>query len=205
MIAKRLESWASEGQPGRVSLLESEGYRAARYSFEMVRPTLDDIPEMPLPDRIEIRPMQPEQYRQVWDADSEAFRDHWGAMDESDEQYMRLFSGERFRPELWRVAWDGDEVAGVVIVQILTTLNEATGTRRGLLAGVSVRRQWRRRGLARALVADSLRGLRSAGMTSATLGVDSENPTGALGVYESTGFRVERREITFRKPMEVNR
>ena len=57
---------------------------------------------------------------------------------------------------------------------------------------MSVRRPWRRRGLARALVAESLRALRDAGMTSAVLGVDADNPTGALGVYEDNGF-VHRR------------
>jgi ribosomal protein S18 acetylase RimI-like enzyme len=34
------------------------------------------------------------------------------------------------------------------------------------------------------------------------LGVDAENPTGALGVYEATGFHVDKRGRTFRKPLE---
>jgi mycothiol synthase len=42
-------------------------------------------------------------------------------------------------------------------------------------------------------------------MSSAVLGVDAENPTGALGVYEVTGFEVERRATTFRKPLEMDR
>ena len=98
------------------------------------------------------------------------------------------------------MAWDGDEVAGVVMNRVLTTFNEQTGERRGLLAGVSVRRPWRRRGLARALVAESLRALRDAGMTSAVLGVDADNPTGALGVYEDNGFVVHRRGMNYRRP-----
>jgi len=96
---------------------------------------------------------------------------------------------------------DGDEVAGVVMNLILTTFNEQTGERRGLLAGVSVRRPWRRRGLARALVAESLRALRDVGMTSAVLGVDADNPTGALGVYEDNGFVVHRRGMNLRRPI----
>jgi ribosomal protein S18 acetylase RimI-like enzyme len=73
---------------------------------------------------------------------------------------------------------------------------------RGWIARVSVRRPWRRRGIASALTAAGLRALRERGMTSAQLGVDSENPTGALGVYERLGFAVAERATTFRRPLE---
>ncbi len=61
---------------------------------------------------------------------------------------------------------------------------------------------WRRRGLAKALLARSLVAAREAGFTSAGLGVDAENPTGALGLYESLGFAPERTGIAYRKPLE---
>jgi len=200
-IDRRLESWAFESQARRLRLLESEGFAAVRWFFEMLRPNLDDIAAMPMPEGLEIRPVEPEHHRKIWAADIEAFRDHWGASEESEEAFERFFGPPNFRPELWRVAWDGDEIAGVVMNLILTTFNEQTGEHRGLLAGVSVRRPWRRRGLARALVAASLSAFRNAGMTSAVLGVDAENPTGALGVYEANGFAVHRRGINLRRPM----
>jgi mycothiol synthase len=200
-VDKRFESWSYDSQVRRNRLLESEGYETVRYFFEMLRANLDGIPDLPLPDGIEIRPLLPEHYRQVFQADTEAFRDHWGGMDETDDAFHRHFGGPNFRPDLVRVAWDGNEVAGVVNNQALSGYNEKTGARRGILNGVSVRRPWRRRGLARALVADSLRGLRDAGFTSAALGVDADNPTGALGVYEATGFVVERKGRAYRKPL----
>jgi mycothiol synthase len=202
-LEKRFESWAFESETLRISLLESAGYAAVRYFFDMLRPTLDEVPDLPLPSGIEIRVVRPEHHRQIWDADTEAFRDHWGGMDTSEKAFTRHFSGPNFRPDLWRIAWDGDEVAGVVMNEILTSFNQATGARRGLIAGVSVRRPWRGRGLARALVADSLRALREAGMTSAVLGVDAQNSTGALGVYEATGFRVDKTGRNYRKPLEA--
>jgi mycothiol synthase len=198
---RRLESWAFESVTRRVRLLETEGFGVVRWFFEMLRPNLDDIAEMPMPDGLEFRPMLPEQHRAVWAADSEAFSDHWGGMQNTDEAFHLFFSGPEFRPDLWRIAWDGDEVAGVVMNRIMRIFNEQSGERRGELAGVSVRRRWRGRGLARAMVAESLRALRDEGMTSATLGVDAENPTGALGVYEANGFRVHRRGMNFRQPL----
>ena len=197
----RLESWAFESQPRRARLLESEGFAVVRWFFEMLRPNLDDIARLPMPDGLEIRPVRPEDHRKIFDADVEAFRDHWGAMEDGENAFERFFSGPGFQPDLWRVAWDGEEVAGVVMNKIMTTFNEQSGERRGELAGVSVRRPWRRRGLARALVAESLRAFRDAGMTTAVLGVDAENPTGALGVYETNGFAVHRKGMNYRRPL----
>lgn len=202
-LAKRLECWAFDSQVARIHLLESEGYIVARYFFEMQRPTLDEIPGLSIPPGLEVRPVGAAHHHQIWDADVEAFRDEWGGMDVSDGTFVRRFSGPNFRPDLWQVAWDGDQVAGVVMVEIMTAYNEQTGALRGLLSGVSVRRLWRRRGLARALVANALRALRNEGMTSAMLGVDAENPTGALGVYEANGFAVAHRGRTYRKPLVV--
>lgn len=200
-VERRLESWAMESMERRVRLLQSEGFVAVRSFLEMLRPDLEHIADMPMPAGLELRPVLPEQHRQIWDADSEAFADHWGSQQNTDEAFHHFFSGPEFRPELWRVAWDGDEVAGVVMNKILSRFNEETGERRGEVAGVSVRRPWRGRGLARAMVADSLRALRDAGMTSAMLGVDAENPTGAIGVYEANGFVVHRRGLNLRRPL----
>ena len=76
------------------------------------------------------------------------------------------------------------------------------GLRRGWLDNVFTRRAWRRRGLAAALIARSLRLLRDRGMTSAALGVDADNPTGALALYEASGFQIHDRFAAWRKPMD---
>jgi len=199
-VARRFETWAAESQVGAMALLESEGFTVARSFFEMLRPNLDDVAEFPLPEGIDVRPMQAEHHRQVWEADIEAFSDHWGGLDTSDQTFQRFFSGPSFEPDIWRVAWDGDQVAGSVSNVVMREFNDVTGARRGLLAAVSVRRPWRGRGLARALVSLSLIALRERGMAEAVLGVDADNPTGAVGVYAANGFVVHRRELSYRKP-----
>ena len=73
---------------------------------------------------------------------------------------------------------------------------------RGYTENISVRRPWRRRGLARALIAASFPLLRARGMTEAALGVDTENLSGALRVYESCGFQSVSRETLYRKPLD---
>jgi ribosomal protein S18 acetylase RimI-like enzyme len=79
--------------------------------------------------------------------------------------------------------------------------NEKYQRRRGYTEGISVRRPWRRRGLARALIVRSLRDQRDRGMTESALGVDSENISGATRVYEDCGFRPVRRYGIYRKPL----
>lgn len=195
----------AEGRPGG-RLLRHAGYEVVRWFFDMVRPSLDDLPvELPpLPDGLEVRPVAPEQYVPIWRANREAFRDHWGGSDDSEAAMRRFLESPEMDPSLWLVAWDGDEVAGGVINGIYAAQNEALGLRRGWLDSVFTRRPWRKRGLARALIARSLVVLRERGMTSAALGVDADNPTGALGLYEQLGFREHDRFVAWRKPMHVS-
>ncbi|HYN64524.1 MAG TPA: GNAT family N-acetyltransferase, partial [Candidatus Limnocylindrales bacterium] len=106
-------------------------------------------------------------------------------------------------PSLFVVAWDGDEIAGAAINEINEAENAAFNRRRGWLRSVFVRRPWRRRGLGQAVVLRSLQVFRDVGMTSAGLGVDADNPTGALGLYTRTGFDAEMRSAAYRKPMRA--
>ena len=50
------------------------------------------------------------------------------------------------------------------------------------------------RGLATGLLSRVLHGAREAGYPTASLNVDTENPTGALGIYERAGFRQSYRQ-----------
>ncbi|MFL5681442.1 MAG: GNAT family N-acetyltransferase [Chloroflexota bacterium] len=192
-------SWISERKGGAKELLESEGYRAVRFGFEMERSLHDPLPNAPLPDGLEIRPVDEQLLRQIVEAENEAFRDHWGHVERTEEDFQGLLASPNLDLSLWRVAWDGDEVAGVIQVTVWKHENEVLGVKRGWLERVSVRRPWRRRGLASALIVSTFEGLRDAGMDGAFLGVDAENPTGALQLYEALGFRVRDRGMTYRK------
>jgi mycothiol synthase len=200
-LEPRIRGFAEETETGHRLLLENEGFTPARWFFLMVRPTLDDIPDTPLPAGIEIRPVQPQHHRAIFDAENEAFMDHWMPRDHSDADFDSLFRRSHLDTDLWVVAWDGDEVAGVVQNWIWPEENETLGIARGWLEHISVRRPWRRQGLGRAITAEALRRLRAAGMTDAALGVDADNPTGALGLYEGLGFEVEMRSTAYWGPL----
>ena len=196
-------TWSGESQAGNIALLQQNGYHEVRWFFDMTRPHLDNIPDADLPAGLVLRPMTPELVRPVFRAVVEAFRDHWGGGDDSDEAMMRYTDSPNHDPSMWLIAWDGDEIAGGVINGIDKEENKMLGLNRGWLHSVFTRRPWRKRGLASALVLRSLVVLRERGASSAVLGVDGDNPTGALGIYERAGFEVGYRQTAWRKPMEA--
>jgi mycothiol synthase len=198
-----LDNFATSTELQRVNLLERRGYLPVRYSFEMVRPDLQNIPELPLPDGVEVRPVRAEHLRQIWEASNEAFRDHWGYIPDPWEEFERLVNDPDHDASLWRVAWQGDQVVGMVLSFIDRDQNEIYGRKRGYTENICVRRSWRKLGVAKALIARSLEVLKQRGMTEAALGVDSENTSGALHLYESMGYRVVKKGTIYRKTLNI--
>ncbi len=202
-VPRFFEAFSSDREEDWTALLEAEGYKGVRYGFAMVRPDLENIPDLPLPEGLEVRPVEPEHLPLIWAASKEAFRDHWGfSEDEWDQEIATWQESSTFQPHLWQVAWAGDEVAGMVQNFVDEAENAEYGRKRGYTEGICVRRPWRRRGLAKALIARSFRVLRELGMEEAALGVDADNPNGALQLYKSMGFQVVKRYTTYRKPMD---
>ncbi len=197
-----LESWANEQEQDWLALLGARGYRPVRWFTEMVRDTLDDLPDRPLPAGLKVRPVLPDDIRAILTAKDEAFQDHWSHVPMTEEDVLAVVEHPHTDPSLWAVAWDGDDVAGLVIGHELHDDNAAFGWRRGWLASVATRRRWRNRGLASALCVQAMRQLRDHGLTSAALGVDTENQSGALGLYERLGFRLDVRAVVIRRPLE---
>jgi mycothiol synthase len=195
-----LRVWTWDSDMVTRAALAAAGYRAAHYFHEMVRLDLEAIPEVDLPAGLEVRPVLPEHWRPIWAADVEAFSDDWDPDDASETGFQRFLGEPDQVPELWQVAWDGDQVAGHVLITISESANARFGRREGVLDSVAVRRPWRRRGLARALILRALAALREHGETRATLGVDVDNPNQALDLYTSCGFIVHASGAAYEKP-----
>ena len=95
-----------------------------------------------------------------------------------------------FRGDLSRIALDGDQIAAYILAY--------DGVEGSVYIGqVGTRRPWRKRGLASALLSDSVRAAAAAGSRSASLGVDADSPTGAVGVYERLGFQIRHKVVVF--------
>lgn len=199
--AKVFSMWANGTAEGWIALLEQQGYTAARYFFEMTRDINEPLPEAPMPAGLQVRLVTEADYRSVYEAHTEAFRDHWGFNESTFEQFMEWKEDPDFNPGLWKVAWDGDQIAGQVLNFVASAENKEYNRKRGYTEAISVRRPWRKRGLARALVVQSIAMFKEMGMDETALGVDAENPSGALGLYHGLGYKEVRRNMIYRKPL----
>ncbi len=202
--ASLLQGVGEDTAYGKIALFERAGYTPARYFFFMQRKDLHDLPDAPLPRGIELIPAQPEHMRAIWNAKEEAFRDHWGYASKAEADYQHWLNDPVNDLGLWQIAWDvnTNQVAGMSLNMINYDDNRQYNFLRGWVISLAVRRPWRGRGLARALLVNSLRILRERGMAEAVLAVDGENLTGALRLYEGVGFRVLNKDALYRKPLE---
>ncbi|HUG64422.1 MAG TPA: GNAT family N-acetyltransferase [Gaiellaceae bacterium] len=196
-----LEVWNNDRNTAASSLIGAEGYEPVTYSAEMLRPSVEDLPDHPLPDGLEIRPVREEDIRTIWEADMEAFRDHWGYVEPTETDYERFIAFPYLDPTLWKIAWDDEGVAGQVKSFIDTASNAEHSKRVGWTENIATARRWRRRGVAKALIVESIRELAARGMTEVALGVHTENPNGALDLYASLGYEVVSTSTTYRKPL----
>jgi mycothiol synthase len=201
-ITKLFRVWATDTEDGAQALFAATGYEPVRHYIMMTRPIGLPLPNAPLPAGLEVRPVEPGHIRAIWEAMWEARRDHWGYVEPGEQDYERWTRGRLFAPELWKVAWEGGQVAGMVLNRLDEAQNEQHGRRRGYTQDIFVRRPWRRRGLARSLLVQSIHMFRELGMEETALGVDTQNPSGALRLYESVGYRAVQRHTFFNKKLD---
>jgi len=197
-----LSTFAYDYKTELIQLVSDLGYQTVRYFVDMKR-DLNDLPQAELPDGIVVKPALPSQFRQVWEADVEAFKDHWGYIIPEEEEYQLWLKDKNyFQPQLWQIAWDGDEIAGMVWNYINMPENEEKGRNRGYTEGISVRRPWRGRGIAKALICRSMQMMKLLNMDEVALEVDSENPSHATKLYTDLGYRSYLQKRILRKPLK---
>jgi GNAT superfamily N-acetyltransferase len=200
---KQLELVANDRNAGTTALARENGYEPFTFQAEMIRPGVDDLPDHQLPAGLEIRPVTRDQMRVIWEADVEAFKDHWGYVEPTEQAYQQFLAFPYNDPSLWKVAWDEQGVAGQVKSFIDTAQNQEYGRERGWTEAISTARRWRRRGVAKALIIESIRGLAKRGMTEVALGVHTENPNGAYDLYLGLGYKVVATWTIYRKPLRT--
>jgi ribosomal protein S18 acetylase RimI-like enzyme len=131
----------------------------------------------------------------VYAATEEAFSDHWGYRPVTLEEWSGLNVRDTLDYALWFLAEEKGEVAGVCLCR----LDETPDARLGWVNVLAVRRPWRRLGLGRAFLLHAFAELRARGRERVGLGVDTENTTGAVRLYESVGMTAVRRSDTYER------
>lgn len=176
---------------GMIAALERSGWGLERLSLTMEIDLRDrEVPEPAWPPGITLRTADLERdARAIHATETDAFSDHYGFLASSFEDWWhfrtRFFVPE---PDLWFLAMDGDEMAGIA----LCSSRRIGQPDLGWVSSLGVRRPWRRRGLGLAILQHAFRELQKLGKPRAGLGVDAQSLTGATRLYERAGMRVVR-------------
>ncbi len=209
LAAGVLRNYVEERNPSHLALLQGSGSSIVRYFTEMTRPLDRPIPDLPFPPELEVVSFADGADRNISElvrlAHNDAFQDHWGSEPRDQESWQFTVSHPEFRQD-WSLALV-DRTTGEVAAYQLGSHDPDSKVLLGHTEGytdlLGVRRAWRGRGLAPALLAEAMKRYRASGMDNAGLGVDTENPSGALGLYERMGYEPTQRSIVFDLPLEA--
>jgi GNAT superfamily N-acetyltransferase len=174
------------------NILEDAGYSLARAFWRMAIEFQAPPSPSDWPAGIAPRAFVPGMERAVFDAVEEAFQDHWGHTPQDFAEWTERTRRDSFDPSLWFLAMDGDEIAGVALCRLRPDNTAWVNT-------VAVRRPWRKRGLATALLQEAFGALYRRDVHTAALGVDAQSLTGATRVYERAGMHISLRVATYQK------
>ena len=196
--ATRVRTIVSSLEEPLAAEVRSRGYAVIRHSFRMLIELHGGLADPVWPDGIAVRAVRPGEEPAVHAAHTDAFADHWGFHpDEYERWRVWTVAAHSFDPSLWFLALAGEEIAGFSLCRP----HDSGDPRLGYVHLLGVRPPWRRRGLGEALLRHSFRAFADRGCDRVTLGVDAENTTGAVRLYERVGMRGVRRSDTYEKTL----
>ena len=199
-LPTKLETDAAADQTDLLAITGRAGYEPVRHFLEIARPLSIDVPDpRPVP-ALEVVPWGPALDEEARRCHVASFADHWGSEPRSRQEWEQWYTGHRaFRSDLSLLAVDpaSGEVAGLVLCAAYPQ-DWVTVPREAWINTVGTRPAWRGRGVASWLMVESLQRIAAAAdrFERAILGVDSENPTGALRLYRALGFDADVRSVT---------
>ncbi|MGN9837606.1 GNAT family N-acetyltransferase [Nonomuraea sp. H19] len=197
-VPVELHLTAYDGRVGITALAERAGFAAVRSFARMERDLSGDLPVLDPPAGVSIAAWSPDLDEGARHVRNESFRDHWGSVPHTPESWRGHIVGSRnFRPEASFVALAGGRAVGVLITHCFDTMP----TRTAWIQIIGTLREWRGKGVASALIAHALAAFTAQGYESAGLGVDADNPTGAVAVYRRAGFEIINRSTAYALPL----
>lgn len=177
-------------------LLEASGYVAVRGVYTMETNLTGPPPAPEWPDGIRARAFVPAQDEQAtYEAVEESFRDVWGRPPNTYERFLSFTRATGFDPDLWFLAVDGEEIAGVCLCKVFGS--------QGIIETVGVRRSWRGRGLGLAMLRHAFGEFHRRGTHNIWLSVDAESLTGAPRLYHRAGMHVTNSYILHQKELRA--
>ncbi|MBF2074770.1 MAG: GNAT family N-acetyltransferase [Synechococcales cyanobacterium C42_A2020_086] len=200
-LPPRLAVGCRDDQTDRIALYERHGFVYERCFLKMERSLAEPIPEPQLPQGFRVVPLGGVEHAAAWvEMCNQTFIDHWNFRPYTVEEHRYWLTTPKYCPELDLVAVAPDGTfAAFCVAHIDAEENQHLNRQDGWISTLGTRRGFRRQGLARAMLLTGLQRLQAAGMDTALLGVDTENPNNAQTLYESVGFRKRHANLSYAK------
>jgi mycothiol synthase len=184
-----IEVQKAEHIVGTAELFRSQGFAPARYFQHMEHPLGDAIPDPAIPDGMRIEPWSEQndaEFRMIRD---ESFKEKGMAPMPADTWKNRMIN-HTFRPEVSFLLRDvaNGAPAGMLLTKYFEADTAVTGIREAFFLMIGTLQEYRKRGVASALIEQALRAAADQGYHRAYLRADSESPGGAFGLFERAGF-----------------
>lgn len=186
--------------PGLEPLFLQRGFAIVRRFYVMSVRLSEAMVDADPPPGVLFRAFRRDDLEPLVEANNAIFSDHWGSAPHSVESWQRdMIERRPHDPALWIVASMPErEGASQLVAECLSHASREGGPQDAWVSLVGVRREWRGRGLGRAVLAHGLRTLREAGFETASLHVDADNAS-AAHLYRSLGMDITRTRLHFEK------
>lgn len=201
-MAAKIRATARDFDAYSRSVVEAHGMEPVRYWFRMARPLDEPVPEAQFPEGYTLRHTSEEDLEAWVECYNQSFIDHWTHHPLTIENHKHWLTDSKYRPDLDLVAIAPDgTIAAFCFCLIDPDSNKRNNRSEGWIDMLGTRRSHRKIGLGTAMLLAGMSKLKAEGIEQAMLGVDAENPSGALRMYEAVGFKTVITSVTYNKDL----
>ena len=198
-LPKFLRSEMSATNSTAGSLFQSFNMSPVRWNDDLII-DLANSPEVFTATEYSIVPWDSSRDEEARITKNQAFMDHWGSTPTSEEGWEQLVHGSTARLDQSFFALDQNEkIIGVLLSHRYESDDEVLGKRIGWIDKLATLSEHRKKSVGKSLITHALAAYQRDGLTHAALDVDTENPTGAYGLYTAVGFSTFRGKVTYER------
>ena len=199
MLPKYLRTDVSQQNESAAQLFAKFSMKPVRFEEDVIR-ELNNLPEVNVNQKYVIVPWDSARNEEARNVKNLAFQDHWGSTPTSSELWLQMVNGSTARLDHSFFAVNQQqEIVGLLLTHRYESDDELLEKRIGWIDKLATLAEHRKQSIAKNLIYHALRSYAQSGFTHAALTVDTENPTGAYGLYASLGFELYRGTVTFER------
>ncbi len=196
-LPAEIKTYAEAVDVGKQRLSEHFGFTAERWFTTMERDLALPVEHREAPTGISVVNYDASRALDALEARNDSFRDHWGSLPTTEENWRQFVDGEFLRPDLTFLALDGDQVVAICMTSVIEDDWAALGASHSYIDLIGVVRSHRGQGLAPLVISRSLEASAAAGLERVVLDVDTASQTGANTLYERLGFAPTAQTIAY--------